>query len=505
MSITAALDIASSGIYTVNNQLAVVANNIANQNTDAYATEVSNQTALNAGGIGMGVISTATSRDIDLSLQHAVYMQNSSASWLTTQNTALSAIDGVSGTTGSGNDLPSLLGDLQDAFTTLSSTPDSGAAQASVVTAASNVADGINSIADAITSQRQTAQNNIVADVSTLNSALSQIGTLNSQIVADQTSGTSIATLENQRDATEQTISNLLDVKFVTGANNAVQVLTNTGITLPTDGTQITTSATTITASSTYPASIPTITLAGTDITASLTGGSIGAAITLRDSTLPTRQAELDEFSAQLANRFSAQGLTLFSDAGGNVPSTGTPTQTNYVGFSSIIQVNPAVSADVSLVRDGTQDITGSATGASAFTTNSSGTAGFTTLINRVLDYSFGDDMQSGVAQSTIPTSGLGATGTISVDYSPGSSLSSFVSAFSASDAAEVANVSQQMTQATDTQTTLKNQLSAGSAVSVDAQMSNMVQLQNAYSANAKVISSVQSMFSSLISAINVS
>ena len=505
MSITSALYIASSGIYTVDNSLSVVSNNIANQSTAGYATEVANQSALNADGVGMGVVSTATTRDIDLSLQSAVFTQNASVASLATQSTALSALDAVSGTTGAGDDLPSLLGNLENSFTALSSTPDSGAAQSDVVSAATALAGGINGISDAVTSQRQTAQDNIVTNIATLNGALTQIGELNSQIVTDQAMGASTANLANQRDVSEQSISNLLDVKFVTAPNGAVQVMTNSGLTLPTDGTPITTSNSNITATSTYPASVPAITLDGSDITQSLTGGSIGGAITLRDSTLPARQAELDEFSEQLATRFSAQGLNLFTDGGGDVPAVGSPTQSNYVGFGSIIEVNPTVSATPSLVRDGTQDITGSATGASAFTTNSAGTAGFSTLIDRVLDYSFGGDVQSGVAQSTIPTTGLGADGAVALGFLAGGTLSSFASAFSANDATEVSNVSSQLTDESDTQTTLQNQLSTGSAVSVDAQMSAMVQLQNAYAANGKVLSSVQEMWTDLLDAVNPS
>jgi len=503
MNIFSALDIAASGILTVNNQLSVVANNIANQNTTAYATEVGNQSAIVAGGTGMGVVSTATTRDIDLSLQGAVFTQNASVASLATQNTALSAIDDVSGTTGAGNDLPSLLGNLQASFTTLSSTPDSGAAQSEVVSAASVLASGINNISGAVASQRQSAQDNIVANVSTLNRALATVGTLNAQIVLNQAMGLGTADLQNQRDISEQAISSLVDVKFVTSPNGAVQAITNSGLTLPTDGTGLTTSATTITAASTYPSDIPAIALDGTDVTGSLTGGSIGAAITLRDTTLPARQAELDEFSEQLATRFSAQGLDLFTDGAEGVPATGSPTQTNYVGFAGSIEVNPAVSATVSLVRDGTQDVAGSTTGASAFTRNSAGTAGFTTLINRVLNYTFGGDVQSNVAQTTIPTSGLGPNGSDSVGYNPGESLSSFVSAFSSNDAAEVSNVSSQLTGETDTQTTLQNQLSSGSAVSVDAQMSDMVQLQNSYAANAKVLTTVEGLWTDLFDAVD--
>ena len=505
MEVSSAIYTASSGIIAVNNQLAVVANNIANQNTVAYATEVANQSAVVADGSGMGVVSTATTRDIDLTLQGTLLAQNAAVQSLSTQSTSLSAIDAASGTTGAGNDLPSLLGDLQDSFTSLSASPDSGAAQSEVVSAASTLASGINNISDAIGTQRQNAQNNIVTGIGTLNKALAQIGSLNSLIASNQAAGGSVAALENQRDISEQAISNLIDAKFVTEPDGAVQVITGSGTILPTDGTALVTSNTTITAGSTYPNDIPAITLDGVDVTSSLTGGSIGGAITLRDSTLPARQAELDEFSEQLATRFDAQGLTLFTDGSSNVPAAGSPTQTNYVGFAGTITVNPAVSVNVSLVRDGTHNVTGSATGAAAFSVNSAGTAGFTTLINNILNYTFGADVQSGVPQPAVPTSGLGAEGSTAIAYNPGGTLSSFISALSSNDATEVANSTSRLTDETDTQTTLNNQLSAGSAVSVDAQMSDMVQLQNAYAANAKILSSVQSMWTDLMGAINPS
>ena len=80
---------------------------------------------------------------------------------------------------------------------------------------------------------------------------------------------------------------------------------------------------------------------------AQLQGGQIGANITLRDTTLPTDQAELDEFAQNLASRFDAQGLTLFTDPTGAVPASvpPPPVQTGYVGFAATIQVNPLVQA----------------------------------------------------------------------------------------------------------------------------------------------------------------
>jgi flagellar hook-associated protein 1 FlgK len=51
-------------------------------------------------------------------------------------------------------------------------------------------------------------------------------------------------------------------------------------------------------------------------------------------------------------------------------------------------------------------------------------------------------------------------------------------------------------------QTSLSSKMSAVSGVNMDTEMSHMLTLQNAYSANARVIAAVQSMFTQLLQAI---
>jgi flagellar hook-associated protein 1 FlgK len=60
---------------------------------------------------------------------------------------------------------------------------------------------------------------------------------------------------------------------------------------------------------------LPGVRLNGVDVTASLAGsGRIGAALELRDKTLPLIQSELDLTAATLAHRLDEQGLRLFTD-----------------------------------------------------------------------------------------------------------------------------------------------------------------------------------------------
>ena len=178
-------------------------------------------------------------------------------------------------------------------------------------------------------------------------------------------------------------------------------------------------------------------------------------------------------------------------------------TQSSYVGFSSVIQVNPAVSADPSQVRDGNAIIAGSSDGASAFVPNpTGGPDGFTTLISRVLTYALGSDAQPGVPQPASATSNLGPDGTLTAPYAtPGNLADNAASLISAQAAVSTATTGE-LSQAQALQTTLNNSLASSSAVNIDSQMSQVIELQNAYAANAKIITTILSLFSTLEQAV---
>jgi flagellar hook-associated protein 1 FlgK len=504
MSLDGALSIANAGLSNINAQLGLVSNNVANAGTPDYSVETSSQQSLVAGSQPMGVQTEASTRAINLALQQSMFQQDTTVAGLTTTTTSLQTIDALQGTPGQGNDLGSLLNKVQDSFTTLLGDPSSAPQQSAVVTAASNLAGGVNSLSNAYTQQRQAAQDDIVSAVTSMNTDLSQIGSLNNQIISARVAGQSSADLENQRDVFVHALSDIVGVKTLNQANGGLLVTTTSGTQLPTQastGPVLTTDATIGAGASHASGGIPAITLDGIDITSQLQGGRLGADITLRDTTLPTFQGELDEFSYSLASRFSAQGLTLFTDSEQNVPAGGgTPVQSGYVGFAAEIQVDPAIIANTSLVRDGNVSVAGAATGASAFTTNPpGGPAGFTTLINRVLDYALGAQAQSGVAQPAGATTGLGPDGTLNAPYAAPTTLANNATALISAQAGVSAAATSQLSNETTVQTTLNNNMSAVSGVNMDTEMSYMIQLENAYGANARIISTVQAMFTQLL------
>ena len=183
-------------------------------------------------------------------------------------------------------------------------------------------------------------------------------------------------------------------------------------------------------------------------------GGQIGAHLALRDTTLPGLQTGLDTYAQALASGFQTQGLTLFTDAAGAVPAPGAP------GFSQTIQVSVAVAVTPSMVRDGTA---------------AAGPAGNNTLINQVLAGVFGTGAGQLSGRATSLVAGYASL---------------------AADSAARSDTDQAV------RSSLQSKLAAETGVSVDGEMADMVRLQNAYGANAKVVAAVQAMWTQLLDSV---
>jgi flagellar hook-associated protein 1 FlgK len=506
MTLTSSLSIATGGLANIGQQMTVISNNIANASTPGYAEEISTQTSLTASGQGMGVLTGAVVRQINLQLQAQAFQQNATVAGLQTTQAALQPVDAAQGTPGQGSDLASVLGNLQTAFTSLQGNPASSAAQVQVVNAAGALAGQINNLSTAYTTARQNAQNNIQSGLTQLNSAIATVSTLTDKIIAAQQGGQSTADLQNQRDAAMTTMSSLMGVNFIRQPNGGL-IAASGGltITLTAPPPQFTMANSTISQQTYYPGGgIQGIMLGGTDVTSGITGGAIGANIALRDQTLPTYQGELDEFANTLQSRFSSQGLQLFTTPqGGTSTVTPIPVQTGYVGYAGTIAVNPAVQSNPAAVRDGNVTVAGSPTGAAAFTPNpSGGPASFDGLINNLLTYALGAQAQAGVAQAAPNVAGLGPLGNLSAPFGTPQTLSSFASTLVATQSADVSTTTTQLATETSVQTALQAQVSSSSGVNTDTELSNMVALQNSYGANARIVAAAQAMWTQLITSV---
>lgn len=477
MSIGTGLAIASSGLTAIDQQLAIVSQNVANANTAGYALETATLTATTANGTGTGVISGPATASLNAAVTTQLNASLADQSYQGTISSALAGIDQMMGTPGQGNDLPSLLGNVQSAFSTLLTNPSSASQQNAVLGAAQTLTGQINAISGAIGSAGRAANSMIGAGVTTLNKTLSQVGTLNSQIIALTQQGKGTADLINQRNAAVQQIATLSGAKSMTQPDGTISLFTTNGVQLPTNGgTQLAANTTGVGTS---------FTLEGQAVSL---GGSLGGNQQLINTTLPQIQAGLDSFSQALAGRFASSGLSLFTDAAGSVPATASN------GLSSAITVNPSVIATPSSITNGNLTITDS-TGATIAPNPPTGPAGYTTLIQNVLAYAFGVNAASGGAQPSATNTYVNAGGTATLPYSGSGSLGSIANNFAANEADVSSNAQTASTSAASLATALTGQASATSGVSIDQQMGLLVTLQNSYAANAKVVSIAQQMW----------
>jgi flagellar hook-associated protein 1 len=459
-SLSSIISNAQSGLGAVKAGIAVISDNVANAGVASYSVKTQDVSSFDVGGQTFGVRTGQVERSVNAALEASAWAAASKVAGLTVQSQVLTAINNTQGTPGDGTSLPDVVTALQSAFTNLQAQPSSQSLQSAVVTAAGTLASTINSTASTITTERNNVQSQIVTEVGGLNSALATVQSTTQQIIAATASGGSTASLEDQRDAALQTLSSTMNLQYSEQPDGNISLSTPAGLSIPLDSTFSTQSATLSPSS----ASVPPIMLQSSnpnippvDVTGQISGGSLGALMQLRDTTLPGYSDSLDKFSANLANQFSAQGLQLFSD--GSTSTTLTP----YAGLSSAIEVNPTVAATPSLVRDGTSGA------------NSGGTAGFTGVIDNVLNTTFGSS---------------GAT----------PSLETQAQNFVSQQSTDTAQAGTSLTNATAYQTTLGTALSNQSGVDVDQQMGLMIQLQNAYQANAQVITTAAQMFTALTS-----
>jgi flagellar hook-associated protein 1 FlgK len=361
-----------------------------------------------------------------------------------------------------------------------------------------------NDVAQVVSAVRQEAHDGIVQKVAQVNSTLREIAVLKGDVVERTSTGMPTADAEDKLDIAFARLSELLEVKPIRQANGGILLLGAGGITIPIqkEGDVFSVPGAVISPGSFFGGSgtIPAITMGGIDVTRQLIGGKLGEAITLRDQTLPRYQAELDVAAAELADRFRAEGLRLFTDTTGTVPDPNLAyAGSAQVGLANRIQINSAVRADIRLLRDGTETLTGPP----SFTPNPvGGPAGFVTLIDRVLSNTFGEKSASGASWGGFATSGLGPDGTLSSPFGSLRTIEDYTALVTASQTADSAAATNALETAKQFSEGLEARFNRESRVDVDSEMASLIQLQNAYAANARVMTTAQSMWTTLFESV---
>ncbi|MDT4736458.1 flagellar hook-associated protein FlgK [Bradyrhizobium sp. WYCCWR 12699] len=355
MSLDIARSIAFSGLSATSVQISVTSSNISNADTTGYTAKTANQSSSVTNGVGTGVTVTGITSTVDKLLLKSLIAATSELGSADTTNTYLTSLGKLYGSTSStdssstGTSLANSIASLESALSSLASSPGSASLQSNVVSALDDVASQLRETSSSIQKLRAGADQDIASAIDDVNTDLQQIADLNAEIKQTAAAGQSTADLEDQRNTALQDLASKMNVNYFTASNGDIQIYTKSGQALVDSSTHEIgyTAASNVTASTTYTAGssssgFSAITVNGVDITSQISGGDIGALITLRDKTLPDAQSQLDQLAQQLASVMNS-----VSNSASAVPAptslTGTASVTSGTALSASGTVRLAV------------------------------------------------------------------------------------------------------------------------------------------------------------------
>lgn len=350
MSITGALSNALSGLTASSRQAEIVSGNLANVLTEGYAPRSLGLAARRDGG---GVSVLGVTRQVDAGLIADRRLAQSGLAAAEARAGFATALQRVIGMPDAPGSLSARLVTLEASLVTASSRPEEPNRLQAVLSAASGLADGLNTVSAQISALRLQADGDIARAVAGINRDLETVATLNRQIAAAQISGRVTASLEDQRQVVIDGLSGFLPLRQLPRANGAVALVT-TGGALLLDGRANPISF------SASPVIAPHMTaanglLSGLEINGQsieigggagpLAGGALAAFFDIRDDLAVAAQANVDALARDLIERFQQPGLDpslspgdpgLFTDAGVLLAPA------NEIGIAGRIAVNAA-------------------------------------------------------------------------------------------------------------------------------------------------------------------
>jgi flagellar hook-associated protein 1 len=320
------LNIGISGLNAAQVALSTVSNNIANASTSGYSEESVQQVESigQSNGeytIGSGVDVVAVQRAYSQYLTSALWSNNSSLQSATTTSNLTSTLNSL--LSNSGN-LQTALDDLYSGFSNVADTPSSSSVRQATLGDASSAASVYNTLGQQLSQQSSEVNQQIGDTVSSINSLASQIATLNGQIVQAGTNGNPNSLLD-ERDNLVQQLAGLTGLSAATNSDGSVSLYTSAGQTLV-NGTQ--SYALSSGANQYDPTSTDVFDSSGNDITSQLSGGTLGALISYRNTVLEPAQNALGQSAIGLASSVNAQqadGLNLNGQQGQAIFSVGSP------------------------------------------------------------------------------------------------------------------------------------------------------------------------------------
>jgi flagellar hook-associated protein 1 FlgK len=452
LSLFGVLNMGGQSLSVQQEATAIAGQNLANVNNPAYADEqleVQEATPLDTPvgeeGTGVDAVSITSMRDALLDAQIAA--EGSVTGSLTAQQSALqeaeaylneqlsSSSSSSSSAASSSNGLTADLSNFFSSLQTLSTDPSNISDRQAVIQSAQQLTEQFNQVSSGLNTVNNDLNSSIQSGVAAANQDLSQIASLNQQIMEAQDSGGTADQLVDEREQTIENLSGYVNLTTSAQPDGAINVSIG-GCSMVSGDTMVNSLKTIGSGTQLYAATV-------NDGELTLSGGSIEGSITARDGAVATLQTSLNTLASELINQVKAVYPGSFftgSDAGS-------------------IGVNSTLVNDPSTLQTGA--------------TGDPGDNGVVLAMANLADTPLSDLNNQTMSQYYSQT--VGAFG---------SALQS---------------VNEQLANSTSVAQMLTTQRDSASGVDTDTEMTNLLQFQKAYEASAELVTTVNEMLETLV------
>jgi flagellar hook-associated protein 1 len=454
VNLSGSLNQSVTGLRASQYALSVISQNIANADTPGYTRETTNLEDVSGTSTGLytghgslgGVRIASTDRNDDPVLDarlRTVQADGAKADTTASQLQSVETIFPEPSSSGLGAQLSTVWND----WANVANNPGGSSSTAVRQTLLSDVATvtgTLNTMSTNLAQIQTTTSQELAANVTSINTYTGELATLNGQIGIATATGANANSLLDQRDQLLSKLSSLAGATATINANGSATVTLN-GQTLV---SSTTTNAVTVNSSN-------QVSVGGTAVT--LTTGAMAAQVTALTTTIPGFQSQLDSVASSLAttlNSTQANGFDQNGNAGtamiGTSDGSGTITAANI----KVILTSPS-----GIAAAGTQTAGGNLDGSNALAVSATGSS---------------------------PTS-------------PDAGYADLVGSVGTASAA--AQQSQSTQDAVVTAVT--NQQQSISGVNYDQEVTDMMSYQQSYNASAKVLTTINSLFDTLLNMVN--
>jgi len=470
MSLSSAMNAARSGLGVSTRWADSVSSNIANANNPSYARR---QTPITTDANGLVRVPEIT-RAVDSSLDAMYRTEVSRTARQDATAAGLAEYTRLLGDTESTDTILTRFTALQSELSFLSVKPSDTSLQRSAVTAAEGLAASLNRAGSALDQSYAQAEKAVNSNVANANATLGRIAALSDKLSGGGNVGNSQLALQDQLNGELDGLAEIMDFTMRTDVIGRIEIFTTGGAELMVAGTP---------QPLTWDGKTGILRAGEVNITPDRRGargsaeGALAGQVALVNTTLPRMQTQLDEVARALITAMVDADDTLgpdeaglFTDAGQVLADDAAP------GLAQRIAVNDAVrpkgGGEFWRIRDGI--------GATA-----RGLAGDNSRIEAfvgALDGTFNFSPDAGLGEAT--------------------TLTNYVSTLIASQNTTRANAESMAQSLASGALAVQDTRMSFMGVNIDDELQQLAAIQQSYSANAQVISSISEMIDTLIAAV---